>query len=245
MKSYAHLVGIATAGLDFEPAARHFTDDLVVFGGFARTRVKTDGHPELLADRPDAGNHAAKLVVVRVGNVFLEAEGGSDEVDGHPHLEAKGEHDRGRLGSGEAGKLVDGKLAKVLATEFRGEGRLAGRAILVVANLHFLHGGPNIGEQAVELVFSRSQTRFLHSSTSSVDKVCRNILGNVHTLFNRTFGHLGQCKLGRNVESDVTGKEATCYQLIFPDVELAPDGLVVGVETPGKTELVETALQLG
>ena len=93
--------------------------------------------------------------------------------------------------------------------------------------------------------FSRSQTRGLHSSTSSVDKVCRNILGDVHALFNRTFGHLGQCKLGRNVESDVTGKEASCYQLIFPDVELAPDGLVIGVETPCKTELVETTLQLG
>ena len=54
--------------------------------------------------------------------------------------------------------------------------------------------------------------------------------------------HTATVEPGARLADDV---EVGPYSLVGPDVELAPDGLVVGVETPRNAQIVKTALELG
>ena len=112
--------------------------------------MEADAGVERAADRPLPFDQPAQGPVVRVGHVFLEAEGGRHEVDPHPEGRAEGEHHGRRLRGREAGEFVDREFAQVVAAGGRGEEPGAGGGVFLIAPLHLPQGRPDGSEQTVE-----------------------------------------------------------------------------------------------
>ena len=232
----AHFVGIAPAGLDLEPAAGDLAEHAVVFRGFSRAGMKADADPKLPAYVPLPPDHGPQGGVVGIGRVLLKAERGGDKVHRHAQPLAQGEHDGRGFRRRQAGKLVDGKLAQVPPANVGGKGRVARRAVFPVAPLHLDHRGPHEAEQPLEFRGLQHQPDFRDAGADLPDQFGGD---------GRQLGRLVQRQFGREVKGDVTGQEAAPHQGVLPAVELAANGLVVGVETPGQPAAMEPGFQLG
>ena len=80
-----------------------------------------------------------------------------------------------------------------------------------------------------------------HARAHAIDEICRNV--RLHPCC-RVGGRLRLRELGRQVEGDVAGKHAAPDQCIFARVELAADGLVIGVEAPCDSPAMKAGLEL-
>ena len=101
----------------------------------------------------------------------------------------------------------------------KGDGARGGVAL--VAALHLLHWRPDRHEKLVEGGLIQFQT----SGRDARARLRDDISGNISEL-----GWLVKRELRRKVEGDVAGEQAAPHEGVLPRVELAADGLVIGVK---------------
>ena len=138
-------------------------------------------------------------------------------------------------GRGETRQLVNRELAEIGAADLGGESGLAGGGVFLVAPLHLEHRRPDGREQLVEGGVIEGQARGGDARAGLGDDVGGDV-GEFRRLVEREFR--------REVEGDVAGEQAALDEGVLTDVELAADGLVVGVEGPRDLAAVEAGLQL-
>ena len=231
----AHLVGIAAAGLDLERAAGDLAHDLVVLGGFARTGMEADAHAVFRAHVPLRLDEFAQARIVGIRRIFLEAESGGNEIDRHAHHFTEREHDGGGLGRGQAGQFIDREFAQVSAARLGSERGGASGGVFLVATLHLQHRRPDGAEQFAKSGIVELDAGGGDASAGLGDDVSGN---------RAELRRLVEGKFRREIEGNVTGQQAAGHERVFPAVEFAADGLVVGVERPGDPAVMETGLQL-